>query len=221
MTQIRPRALLSGQTTFRAAAAGRASAEIVLYDEIGAYGTSAATFRDALQKVSGARELKLRINSPGGDVFDGLAIHNMLARFQGKITVTVDGLAASIASLIAMAGDVVVMPTNSMMLVHNPNGGVLGEASDMADMDSLLDKIKSQMVNTYAMKTGLTLEKLDALLDAETWLTASEAKDLGFADEVVAPANVTARFDISHFKTQPEAKSSWDMAFDYVHACRR
>jgi ATP-dependent Clp protease protease subunit len=98
MTQIRPRALMQGHTTFRAAAAApQGSAEIVLYDEIGAYGTSAAAFRDALQKVSGARSLNLRINSPGGDVFDGLAIHNMLARFQGKVTVTIDGLAASIA----------------------------------------------------------------------------------------------------------------------------
>jgi ATP-dependent Clp endopeptidase proteolytic subunit ClpP len=221
MTQIRPRGLLQGHTTFRAAAAVQGSAEIVLYDEIGPYGTSAAAFRDALQKVSGAKELKLRINSPGGDVFDGLAIHNMVARFQGKVTVTIDGLAASIASLIAMAGNVVQMPTNAMMFVHNPFALVRGTANDMADMAAMLDKVKSQMVQTYAMKTGQTLEKLTALLDAQTWLTAGEAKDLGFADEVVAPANVTAKFDISHFATQPKAKSSWDAAFDYVHSCRR
>jgi ATP-dependent Clp endopeptidase proteolytic subunit ClpP len=193
MNTIRPRALLAGQTEFRAAAAGPASAEITLYDEVGGYGVTAATFRDALARVSGAKELKLRINSPGGDVFDGLAIHNMLARFQGKITVTVDGLAASIASLIAMAGDVVVMPSNAMMLVHNPHGGVLGDAADMTDMAALLDKIKGQMVATYAMKTGQTVEKLAALLDAETWLSASEAKDLGFADEKCARPRVLRR----------------------------
>jgi ATP-dependent Clp endopeptidase proteolytic subunit ClpP len=218
MTQIRPRALLAGQTTFRAGAAVQGSAEIVLYDEIGPYGTSAAAFRDALQKVSGARELKLRINSPGGDVFDGLAIHNMVARFQGKVTETIDGLAASIASLITMAGNVVQMPTNAMMFVHNPFAAVRGTASDMTDMAAMLDRIRGQMVNTYAMKTGLALEKLAALLDAQTWMTAEEAKQLGFADEVVAPANVTARFDISHFKTQPKARSGWDAAFDYVHS---
>jgi ATP-dependent Clp protease protease subunit len=202
------RALLVSQAAFRAVAAGPASAEIVLYDAIGAHGITAAAFRDALQKVSGAREIRLRINSPGGEVFDGLAIHNMVARHPAKVTVTIDGLAASIASLIAMAGDTVQMPTNAMMLVHNPSGMVCANSADMPCMAHVLDKIRDRMVNTYAAKTGLDPQRLMALLDAETWMTAGEAKELGFADEVVAPAQVTAQFNISQFKTQPRVRSS-------------
>jgi ATP-dependent Clp endopeptidase proteolytic subunit ClpP len=215
------RALIAGQTQFRAATAGSTgSAEIVIYDQIGTYGVTAAMFRDALQKVASAKSLTVRINSPGGDVFDGLAIHNMLARHPVPVTVTIDGLAASIASMIAMAGRTVVMPENAMLMIHNPHGGVLGEASDMKDFAFVLEKIRDQMVNTYAAKTGQSTEALVAMMNKTTWMTAAEALALRFCDEVIGPAKVAARFDISHFATEPKATSGWDMAFDRVEALR-
>jgi ATP-dependent Clp endopeptidase proteolytic subunit ClpP len=215
MTQFS--ALLAGTTAFSAAAAGPASGEIVLYNEIGGSGTTATAFRDALQKLASARQIELRINSPGGDVFEGVAIYNMLKRHPATVTVTVDGLAASIASLIAMAGDTVKIPANAMMFVHSPFAAARGTAADMRDLAGALDKIRDSMIASYQAKTNLDREKLVALLDAESWLNANDAKSLGFADEILPAVKVTARFDLSRFP-QPAARSGWDAAFDEVHA---
>jgi ATP-dependent Clp protease protease subunit len=179
--------------------------EITIYDAIGYGGITAAAFRDTLHAVEGARELDLRISSPGGDVFDGIAIYNMLARHPAKITVTIDGVAASIASLIAMAGQQIRMPGNAMMMVHNPAAIVLGEAIDLREMADALDKMRGAMIATYQRKTGLKADELGRLLDAETWLTAAEAKAKGFADTVLAPVTAKARFDLSRFNNVPGA----------------
>src|SRR2546429_7937210 len=132
MTQVF--ALLAGETAFRASVApSSGNAEIILYDAIGdSYGGISATrFRDELKKLAGAQQITVRINSPGGSVFDGLTMHNSLARHPARVTVSVDGIAASIASVIAMAGDDVVMPTNSMMFLHNAAAALVGNADDM------------------------------------------------------------------------------------------
>jgi ATP-dependent Clp protease protease subunit len=185
--------------TAAAAADGR-TADIAIYDEIGHWGVTAKDFRDALEALGPVDTINLRINSPGGEVFDGIAVHNMLARSKATVNVTVDGLAASIASLIAMAGDQVTMPENAMMMVHDPSGIVMGTAADMQDMADALDKISTAMAATYARKTGQTPEAIAQIMDAETWLTAAEAKELGFADEVTPPARISARFDVQNLE---------------------
>lgn len=121
----------------RAAADG---AEVAIYDAIGAFGLSAKAFTDELKRFAAAKTLQVRINSPGGDVFEGLAIHNALARHPARKVVTIDGIAASIASVVAMAGDEIVMPENAMLMLHNPSGAVIGGAREMRQMADALDK---------------------------------------------------------------------------------
>ena len=125
---------------FRAQARG---AEIVIYDEIGAFGIPAKAFLDELKALGPVAELTVRINSPGGSVFDGVAIYNALKRHDARLTVWIDGIAASIASMIAMAGDEVVMPENAMLMLHDPSGLVMGTAADMRGMAEALDKMKA------------------------------------------------------------------------------
>jgi ATP-dependent protease ClpP protease subunit len=160
---------------FRALAQG---AEIAIYDEIGAFGIPAKAFLDELKALAPAADLTLRINSPGGSVFDGVAIYNALKRHDGRVTVLIDGIAASIASMIAMAGDEVVMPANTMLMLHDPSGLVMGTAADMRGMAEALDKMKAGMVGAYRDKSGRDDAEIEALMRAETWLTAEEAIDL-------------------------------------------
>jgi ATP-dependent Clp protease, protease subunit len=169
---------------------------IAIYDESGIGGISAASFANELKALGNVNLIHLSINSPGGDVFAGLTIHNLLARHPAKVRVTVDGIAASIASLIAMAGDEVVMPDNAMMMIHDPAGIVVGGADDMRDLAEALDKIKTSMAGTYAAKSGLPRERVEQIMADETWLTAHEAVDLGFADRVEKPVAIAARFDL-------------------------
>lgn len=163
--------------------------ELYLYDAIGSDwygGISAKMVVDALKKCEeeGCKALNLFINSPGGDVFEGTAIYNNLARFQGAKTVYVDGLAASAASYIAMVGDKIITAFNAMWMVHNPWGIAIGNASAMRETADLLDKVGSTLVDTYVKRTKLSAEAVKDIMDAETWMTASEAKDKGFTDEV-------------------------------------
>jgi ATP-dependent Clp protease protease subunit len=137
-------------------------------------------------------DITVRINSGGGDVFAGVAIHSMLKRHQANVTVYIDGLAASIASIIAMAGDKVIMPKGSMMMIHNPWSFTGGDANDFRKMADTLDAIRDSMIPIYADKTGMTSEEIIALLDAETWLSAEEAVEMGFATEVEDSLKVAA-----------------------------
>jgi ATP-dependent Clp endopeptidase proteolytic subunit ClpP len=186
---------------FRAQAKG--AAEIVIYDEIGAFGIQAKAFLDELKALGSVAELTVRINSPGGSVFDGVAIYNALKRHQASITVWIDGIAASIASMIAMAGDEVVMPENAMLVLHDPSGLVAGTASDMRAMAEALDKMSAAMVAAYRDKSGAGDEEIAALMAAETWLSAKEALELGLADRVEQPVKMAAHFDLSRFRNAP------------------
>jgi ATP-dependent Clp protease protease subunit len=179
------------------------AAEVVIYDEIGAFGIPAKAFLDELKALGPVAELTLRINSPGGSVFDGVAIYNALKRHQAKVTVWIDGIAASIASMIAMAGDEIVMPENAMLMLHDPSGLVLGTAADMRGMAEALDKIKAGMVAAYRDKSGAGDPEIEALMAAETWLSAEEAVELGLADRVEAPVRMAAHFDLSRFRNAP------------------
>jgi ATP-dependent Clp endopeptidase proteolytic subunit ClpP len=178
-------------------------AEILIYDEIGAFGIPAKAFLDELKALGPVAELTVRINSPGGSVFDGVAIYNALKRHEARATLWIDGIAASIASMIAMAGDEVVMPENAMLVLHDPSGLVMGTASDMRTMAEALDRMKAGMVAAYRDKSGRDGAEIEALMAAETWLSAEEALELGLADRVEAPVRMAAHFDLSRFRNPP------------------
>jgi len=188
--------------TIRAQTTG---AEVLIYDEIGAYGVSAKGFLAELGALPDATPLALRINSPGGSVFDAVAIYNAIKRHSGTVTVWIDGIAASAASYIAMAGDEVVMPENAFLMIHDPAGMVMGTAVDMRAMAEALDKIKGSLLQGYAAKSGRSPEEIAPLMSAETWLDAKDALDLGFADRIVEPVRIAARFDVGRFRNAPPA----------------
>lgn len=169
-------------------------AEVLIYDEIGLWGITAADFDHDLKALGEVTQINLRINSPGGDVFDGIAIYNMLQQHRARVSVTIDGIAASMASVIAMAGDEIAMPENAMMLIHDPSGAVVGTSGDMRELADALDKVKGSLVSAYAGKTGLSRDRVAEIMAAETWLTADEALELGFADRIESPVRMAANF---------------------------
>lgn len=166
----------------------------IVSDEYEDSDTSAAGFRDALKSLGDAKVINLHINSPGGSVFEGIAIYNMLKQNSAHINVYVDGLAASIASVIAMSGDAIFMPSNSMMMIHNPWTMAVGNANELRKQADDLDQITKSSVQTYLAKAGDKLDEgtLKQLMDDETWLTAQEAVDYGLADEVMEPNKAAA-----------------------------
>ncbi len=163
-------------------------AEILLYGVIGDDGfwdeVTSKEFAEELKAVEDAVTINVRINSPGGDVFAGQAIHSMLKRCKSEIIVYIDGLAASIASIVAMAGDKIIMPKNAMMMIHKPWTVAAGNANDMREQADTLDKVEESLVSVYVDKTGLSTEEIKSLLEDETWLTASDALEKGFIDEI-------------------------------------
>ena len=134
---------------------------------------------------SGKGPITVWINSPGGDVWAAAQIYNMLLSYDGKVTVKIDGLAASAASVIAMAGDEVLVSPVSMLMIHNPSTMAMGDKDDLAQAISMLDSVKDSILNAYVKKTGLSKNKLSKLMDDETWMDASKAVELGFADRVM------------------------------------
>ncbi|MCL1048931.1 Clp protease ClpP [Shewanella abyssi] len=183
-------------------------AEIMIYDEIGGWGVTAKQFARDLQALGKVSSITARIHSPGGDVFEGMAIYNIIKGHPAQKVCRIDGLAASMASVIAMAFDEVVMPENAMMMVHKPWGGTLGDADDMRKYADLLDKVESNLVGAYAQKTGLSDDELHSLLASETWLTGREALEQGFADTVTDPLQMAASLSskrLKDFTNMPEA----------------
>jgi len=167
------------------------SAEVCIYEEIGSYGITAKAFLDQIKNV-GKRKITLRINSPGGEVFDGLAIYNRLREHAGGVEVKIDGIAASMASVIAMAGAPVSMAENALLMVHNPSGLCAGNSGDMRELADMLDKVRGSLTSAYERKTGKTTEQIGAMMDAETWMTAQEALDAGFIDEITDELKMAA-----------------------------
>jgi ATP-dependent protease ClpP protease subunit len=180
-------------------------AEVSIYDEIGAYDVSARSFLDELGALASDAPLTVRLNSPGGSVFDAVAIYNALKRHAGPVTVWIDGIAASAASYVAMAGDEVVMPENAFLMIHDPSGVVFGTADDMRATALALDKIKGSLVAGYAAKSGGAEDDIAALMAREAWLDAAEAVELGFADRLAQPVRIAARFDVARFRNAPPA----------------
>ncbi|WP_217810159.1 head maturation protease, ClpP-related [Salibaculum griseiflavum] len=178
-------------------------AEVLIYDEIGAYGVSAKGFLAELGALPDGVPIDLRLNSPGGSVFDAVAIFNALQRHDGKITVWIDGIAASAASYIAMAGDEIVMPENAFLMIHDPSGLVMGTAEDMRSTAEALDKVKVSLIQGYAGKSGKTDDDIATLMADETWLDAQDALDLGFIDRLAEPVKLAASFDVARFQNAP------------------
>ena len=184
------------------------TADIYIFDEIGTYGVTA---QDFISEIKGLKDIpiNLRINSLGGDVFDGMAMYNVIKRRESKTTVYIEGIAASIATIIALGADEVIMAENSLFMIHNAWGGTSGEAKDMRKTAETLDKITSELTDIYVKKTGLSYDALAEMMDEESWLNAQEAFDLGFIDTISDSIKVAAKYDVSKFKniTQEEIKN--------------
>lgn len=191
------RAGLPQQLDSRPRAAADQPATIYLYDEIGLWGITAKDFTQTLAAI-GPGPVNLHINSPGGDVMDGLAIFAALQAHDGAVNVVIDGLAASAASFIALAGNTISMAPNAFLMIHNVFCVVLGNKADMTETAAVLTKIDGQLVSLYADKTGQKPEAITQMMDAETWFTAQEAKDAGFIDTIL---------DASQNKGQPTLKN--------------
>ena len=138
-------------------------------------------------------------------MFDAVAIYNALKRHAGPVSVWIDGIAASAASYVAMAGDEVVMPENAFLMIHDPSGLVMGTAEDMRAMAEALDKIKGSLVAGYVAKSGAPEDDIAALMAKETWLDAAEAVELGLADRLAEPVRIATRFDVGRFRNAPPA----------------
>lgn len=184
------------------------AADILIYDAIGAdpwtgEGCSAARFRDDLAALPSGAALNVRINSMGGEVFDGLAMYQALKDWSGDVTVYVDGIAASIASVIAMAGKRVIMAAPAMLMIHDPWGAALGNAAELRKMAGVMDKVADSLAAAYVARTGRDVADIRAEMAAETWFSADEAVALGFADSITRGAVVQARHDLSRFRSFP------------------
>jgi ATP-dependent Clp protease protease subunit len=171
-------------------------AEIWIYEEIGqdfwtGDGITAKNFQKELSDIK-AGQIDLHINSPGGLVFDGITIYNLLKQHPANVTTYIDGLAASIASVIALAGDKVIMAENALFMIHKASGMVMGNSDDMRDFAEKLDKVNGSIATTYTSKTKKDEKEINDLMAAETWMTAEEALEMGFIDEISGEADMAA-----------------------------
>ena len=144
---------------------------------------------------AGSGDITVWINSPGGDCVAAAQIYNMLTQYKGNVTVKIDGIAASAASVIAMAGNTVLMSPVSMMMIHNPATVAFGDHAEMQKAIDMLAEVKESIINAYVIKTGLTRAKLSHLMDAETWMDANKAVELGFADDIITRAETKPNTD--------------------------
>lgn len=176
-------------------------------------------FKQDLDALGSVKKLNIYINSLGGDLFAGQAIYSMIRRHKAKKTVYIDGLAASAASIIAMAGDTIIMPHNSMLMIHNCLTIAMGNANDFRKLADDMDKIGESIVSVYTDRTALLESEVKQFMDDETWFTAQEAVDYGFADEIEEGKEVAAtidggflmlnniKVDASRYKNMPEIKT--------------
>lgn len=186
------------KTWFEILAKADRHAEVLLYDEIGGWGVSAREFARELRDLD-VDVIDLRVNSPGGSVFDGIAIMNTLRRHKARVDVTVDGLAASAASVVAMAGDHIVMNRGSELMIHEAWGFAAGDAKTMREMGDSLDKASGSIADVYASRAGGEAAVWRERMLAETWYTAEEAVLAGLADEWVDAPAAQNSFDLSKF----------------------
>lgn len=181
--------------------------ELFLYGPIGegmgGDGISAQRVADDLQKARGVKLIRVHINSPGGSAFDAVAIHSALAAHAARVEVVIDGAALSAASIVAMAGEKISMAASAMMMLHEPYVITGGDADELRQSADMLDKLRGNIVNIYAVRSGQAAERISEMMEAETWLTADEAVELGLADGVVEGRRVAACADPAKFENAP------------------
>lgn len=182
--------------------------DVYIYDEIGGWGITAKNFIEEMSFIPSGKTINLRINSPGGSVFDAVAMFNFLARRKDRKVVYVDGMAASSASVLAMVGDEIVMPANAMMFLHNPWSIAVGNSDQLEKEADALSKIQAAIVSIYANRTGQSIERVQQLMDDETWMSAAEAVELGFADRADEARQVAAKFDATLYNHIPSDVAS-------------
>ena len=184
------------------------TADVYIFDEIGLWGVTAKDFIEDVKDLD-STPINLHINSLGGDVFDGMAIYNILKKRTAKTTVYIEGIAASIATIISMGGDEIIMAENSLFMIHNAWSGAMGEAEDMRKTADLLDKIGDELKGIYMKKINISLDELSNMMNSETWLSANEALEYGFIDSVSDAIKVAAKYNVSKFKniTQEEIQN--------------
>ena len=171
-------------------------AEIEIFDEIDNFwGIGPKEFKAKLDEVKGAKNIKLLLNSPGGSVFDGLAIYHMLSDVRDKLDIEVVGLAASIASIIALAGRKLTMANGAYYMIHNPMTIMMGGSEDLRKTADLLDKMKGDFVSVYKKKSKKDEKEISDMMDSETWLTSDEAIAAGFADDSKDYGEMAAKLD--------------------------
>lgn len=190
---------------FKVKALTESQAEISVYGEIGGWELPASEFVKQVQALGQVDKINLSINSPGGSVFDALTMFNYLRRTGAEIVVRIDGIAASAASLLAMAGDKIIMPVNSMMMVHNPWVFAMGNAEELREQADILDKIGMAISTTYQGRTGQSAETINELLASDTWLNAEEALAMGFCTEVTDTAVMKALFNLDALPDKAKA----------------
>ena len=203
------------------------NAEIFIYSDIG-YDwwedkSTAQLFAEELKNLGDISSIDLHINSNGGDVFDGQAIHSLIKNHKGFVTAYIDGLAASIATVIAMGADKVIMPKNAMMMIHNAWTGLYGNANDLRKMADDLDHINDTIVNTYLAKVKDKTDEatIRELMDKESWLNAEECLSLGLCDEVSEPVKMAAcltKEQAHKFKNAPKELIKEDYEFQSERA---
>jgi len=196
------------------ASADKRTLEVDIFDRIGesflGEAVSAKGVRKALKGVKADDTISVRINSRGGDVMDGFAIYNQLKAHRGRVVAHIEGVAASMASVIAMAADEVVMPNRAFMMLHNPFAHAQGDANTLLNAGAALKTMEQELVAAYADKTGLPADQISAMMAKETWLSAAQAKKLGFADSLAA---VHAKAEVRFLA---EASLDWESAPDEV-----
>ncbi len=189
--------------------------EIFIFDDIGegmfSDGITPKSFATDLKALGAVRTLNIFINSSGGSVFDGVAIFNQLKRHGARKVVFIDGIAASIASVIAMAGDEINIAANGFIMVHEPFTMAMGSASEFRKVADQLEKINDTIINTYAARTGTPENVIADLMAVETWMNAEEAIELGFADNISDEVEIAA-IDLSQFRNVPEDASDRDLS---------
>jgi ATP-dependent Clp endopeptidase proteolytic subunit ClpP len=177
------------------------STDIHIYDEIGVHGITAKSFLEDLKGLKG-KDITVHINSTGGDVFQGQAIYTALKNYSGKVTVKIEGLAASMATIIALAADRVEMTSNSLFMIHSPMSNVFGNKAQMRKQINALEKVETTMLSVYKAKTNISETEIEQMMARETWLSAHEALELGFVDEVLGAVKVVAKYDLSGYQNK-------------------
>jgi ATP-dependent Clp protease protease subunit len=190
---------------YRIRAAGK-TLEVYIYDYIGGWmaGVTPQQIANDLKAAGKIDLINVRINSPGGDVYDGITIHNILKRHPARVEVDIDGLCGSIATVVAMAADEIRIADNGTFMIHQPMTGMFGTVEDMRIAVERLELAEEQILDMYVAKTGGDREHLAELMRAETWMSASRAKEEGFVDEITDELELAACFDLSRYRNAPK-----------------